>query len=263
MGRLAKAMTAITLLLGAVLAFGGGPDTPRVDRPAVPAVRVIEVATLQNGFSIRHDHREILANNTRLYLSPGNDSFVDVPTAQIAGFEQEVLPEPAPQPVAASLPPLQQVVDAASDRHQIDADLINSMIHAESSFNPRARSPKGAQGLMQLMPQTASRLGVSDPYNPEANVDGGTRYLRDLLENYDHDLVKALAAYNAGPGPVARYGGVPPYHETRAYVARVIREFNRKKLAARRSAQSAVAKPPAGSRIGASAVSFVPKATPQ
>ena len=126
---------------------------------------------------------------------------------------------------------LDQVVSAAGGKHLLDVDLINSVIKAESSFNPRAVSPKGARGLMQLMPKTASGLGVSNAFDPAANVDGGTRYLRWLLERYDFDLVKALAAYNAGPERVDRYRGVPPYYETKAYVARIIRDFNRKKLA--------------------------------
>ena len=122
------------------------------------------------------------------------------------------------------------MVTAASDKHQIDPDLITSVIHAESSFNPKARSPKGAQGLMQLMPETASRLGVADAFDPSANVEGGTKYLRELLLQYHGDMVKALAAYNAGPQRVQQYNGVPPYR-TRAYVAKVVKEFNRKKLA--------------------------------
>jgi soluble lytic murein transglycosylase-like protein len=90
---------------------------------------------------------------------------------------------------------------------------------------------------MQLMPQTASQLGVANPFDPKANVDGGTKYLRELIERYNFDLVKALAAYNAGPQRVEQYGGVPPYRETRAYVARIVRDFNKKKLAQQKLAQ--------------------------
>jgi soluble lytic murein transglycosylase-like protein len=133
---------------------------------------------------------------------------------------------------------LNQVVNAASGTYRLDPDLVNSVIRAESGFNVRAVSPKGAQGLMQLMPQTASQLGVQNPFDPQANVEGGTRYLRELLERYDFDLVKALAAYNAGPQRVEQYGGVPPYYETKAYVARIVRDFNRKKLAAKAAAQT-------------------------
>jgi soluble lytic murein transglycosylase-like protein len=128
------------------------------------------------------------------------------------------------------------VVNEASGRYRLDPDLVSSVIKAESGFNVRAVSPKGAQGLMQLMPDTASKLGVPDAFDPQANVEGGTRYLRELLERCNFDLVKALAAYNAGPLRVEQYGGVPPYHETRAYVARVVKDFNKKKKAQQRSA---------------------------
>jgi soluble lytic murein transglycosylase-like protein len=126
---------------------------------------------------------------------------------------------------------LNQVVNSASAAYHLDPDLVNSVIHAESGFNSHAISPKGARGLMQLMPSTASALGVNDAFDPEANVGGGSRYLRELLERYNFDLVKALAAYNAGPGRVEQYQGVPPFHETRAYVARIVHEYNRKKIA--------------------------------
>ncbi len=126
---------------------------------------------------------------------------------------------------------LNQVVNSASGRYRLDPDLVNSVIKAESGFNVRAVSPKGAQGLMQLMPGTASQLGVPNAFDPQANVEGGTKYLRELLERYNFDLVKALAAYNAGPQRVEQFGGVPPYYETRAYVARIVRDFNKKKAA--------------------------------
>lgn len=200
-----------------------------------------DVAILRNGFSIRHERRQIIGANTRLYLGSGNDSFVDVPTAEIDHFEQDLTPPPA-QPAAqgpvpttaqtAAPPPRISVADAvsgSSQRYHLDPDLVNSVIRAESNFNPRAVSPKGAQGLMQLMPQTSSVLGVHNAFDPETNVEAGTRYLRELLERYNFDLIKALAAYNAGPQRVEQFGGVPPYHETHAYVARIIRDFNKKK----------------------------------
>jgi soluble lytic murein transglycosylase-like protein len=131
------------------------------------------------------------------------------------------------------------MVNSASDVSNIDPDLINSVIHAESGFNPRAVSPKGARGLMQLMPKTATDLGVTNSFDANANVQGGTKYLRELLERYNYDMVKALAAYNAGPHRVDQYHGVPPYYETRAYVARIVRDFNKKKLADRKAAATA------------------------
>jgi soluble lytic murein transglycosylase-like protein len=133
-----------------------------------------------------------------------------------------------------TLPPaldLNQVVNSASAAYHLDPDLVNSVIHAESGFNSHAVSPKGAQGLMQLMPDTASKLGVANPFDPQSNVAGGSRYLRELLERYNFDLIKALAAYNAGTKRVEQYRGVPPYRETHDYVARIVREYNRKKIA--------------------------------
>lgn len=193
------------------------------------AAQAAELAILRNGFSIRHERRAVIQGVTRLYTSASN--YVDVPTEEIVGFEKDETPPPVPPSVSPANASLPQIVNHASDRHLIDADLITSVIHAESNANPRAVSPKGAQGLMQLMPRTASKLGVNDTFDPASNVDGGTRYLRELLERYNYDLIKALAAYNAGPQRVEKYRGVPPYRETHAYVARIIREFNRKKLA--------------------------------
>jgi len=190
-----------------------------------------DIAHLQNGFSIRHESREAMGTTTRLYLDSAAKSYIDVQTSDIATIEHESEPEPVPatQPTIS----VHDSVAAASVTSGLDPDLIDSVIRAESNFNPNAVSRKGARGLMQLMPQTASQLGVKDSFDPQANVDGGSRYLRDLLLQYDRDLAKALAAYNAGPGPVDRYHGVPPYRETYSYVARVIADFNRKKLAER------------------------------
>lgn len=112
-------------------------------------------------------------------------------------------------------------------------------MEAESAFNPTALSPKGAGGLMQLMPGTAAWLGVQDVLNPAANVEGGTKYLRQLLDRYHGDAVKALAAYNAGPQKVEQYGGIPPYRETHAFISRVIDAYNRKKLRQQESAPAA------------------------
>lgn len=206
------------------------------------AASAAEVAVLRNGFSIRHDSREVDGRVTRLHTGSG---YVEVPSDQIAAIEPDDAPAPAAAPPATpgSAADIHKLVGDASGRHRIDADLISSVIQAESGFNPRARSPKGAQGLMQLMPQTASQLGVGDAFDPGSNVDAGTRYLRELLGRYNGDMVKALAAYNAGPHRVEQYHGVPPYRETRAYVARIVHDFNRKKLAARTGDPAPAAKP--------------------
>jgi len=208
-----------------------------------------EVAVLKNGFTIQHDHRQVIGNITRLYVSTDGASYVDVPSANIDHYE--AAPDPPADTASAAKAPshpvlpsafparpqtdLNDVVNQASGRYRLDPDLVNSVIKAESGFNSRAVSPKGAQGLMQLMPGTASQLGVPNAFDPQANVEGGTKYLRELLERYNFDLVKALAAYNAGPQRVEQFGGIPPYYETRAYVARIVKDFNKKKIAQQRA----------------------------
>jgi len=208
--------------------------------------RGAELAILRNGNSIRHEHRQALGAVTRLYLSDSANGYIEIPTDQIERFEIDTAPpilpskaEPAfPSPVTGkpsaiplSREQLNQLVAGAGERHQLDPDFIISVIRAESGFHPFAVSKKGAQGLMQLMPGTASQLGVANVFDPNANVEAGTRYLRELLEKYNYDVAKALAAYNAGPKRVDQYHGIPPYSETQAYVARIIRDFNRQKLA--------------------------------
>jgi Transglycosylase SLT domain len=237
MNQRAKNRTANTFALCCVLA---------VILLASPATAA-DLAILSNGFSIRHDHRQIIGNTTRLFLSADDSSFIDEPTEEIAGYEKDLLPAPVdsqasiqvvisapakPAPVLA----LNDVVNSASANYHLDPDLVNSVIHAESGFNAHAVSPKGARGLMQLMPGTATQLGVNDAFDPQANVEGGSHYLRELLERYNFDLVKALAAYNAGPERVEQYQGVPPFRETRAYVARIVHEYNTKKIAQEKAA---------------------------
>jgi soluble lytic murein transglycosylase-like protein len=205
-----------------------------------------QMAILKNGFAIQHERHEVIGNVTRLYTSADGSSYVEVPTENIDHYE--AVPDAArfarnvKTPSSYSGFPgrpetdLTEVVNEASGRYRLDPDLVNSVIKAESGFNARAVSPKGAQGLMQLMPGTASELGVSNVFDPQANVEGGTRYLRELLERYNFDLRKALAAYNAGPQRVEQFGGIPPYYETRAYVARVVKDFNKKKIAQQKAA---------------------------
>jgi soluble lytic murein transglycosylase-like protein len=190
-------------------------------------------AVLKNGFAIRHEHRAVNGQTTRLFLTSGNDSFVDVLSANIDKFEA-LLPDPKPVVVpkpGIAKPDLKALVKDASAKTLIDEDFIHSVIRAESAAKARALSPKGARGLMQLMPATARELGVADAFDETQNVHGGTRYLKALLERYNGDAIKALAAYNAGASRVDKYKGVPPYRETRAYVAKIIRDFNARKLA--------------------------------
>lgn len=118
------------------------------------------------------------------------------------------------------------VIRSASDRYNVDPDLIRAVIKTESDFNINARSTKGAMGLMQLMPETARLHNVSDAYDPNENVEGGVRHLRMLLERYQGNLELSLAAYNAGAGAVEKHGGIPPYNETRDYVRKVLRFYD-------------------------------------
>jgi soluble lytic murein transglycosylase-like protein len=136
------------------------------------------------------------------------------------------MPSPATVPTKEEL---HEMLAHAGAAHRIDEDLLASVVRAESGGQVRAVSRTGAEGLMQLMPGTASAMGVDDAFKPEQNIAGGTAYLDALLTRYHDNVALALAAYNAGPGAVDKYHGVPPYRETREYVTRVIREFNRRK----------------------------------
>src|SRR2546426_3995826 len=144
-------------------------------------------------------------------------------------------------------PPFASLVDSIAERHEVDSDLVHSMIRVESNYNPLAVSSKGALGLMQLVPSTARRFGVSDSFNPVQNVEGGVRYIKYLLDHYKGDHRLALAAYNAGEGAVERYRGVPPFPETRDYVFRVRKALNETKDAKKQRSEDAVAKPADGS----------------
>lgn len=252
----------------AIQIWGGAAVIALLAMTALPCLAA-DSAVLRNGFSIRHQRRQVIGTITRLYVDGDESSFVDVPTEEIDHFEAvpeepaqhirfQALPQKVEHSTVEPSVDLNEVVRAASGTYRLDPDLVNSVIRAESGFNVRAVSPKGAQGLMQLMPRTASQLGVQNAFDPRANVEGGARYLRELLERYDFDLIKALAAYNAGPQRVEQYGGVPPYYETKAYVARIVRDFNKKKLAAKAASQSTAAKTKTTTTTGKSAGSPVP-----
>jgi soluble lytic murein transglycosylase-like protein len=204
-----------------------------------PAVHAAELVTLSNGYAMRCDHHAQVEGHVRLYMNAGEDNYIDVAVRDVAAYEQAPDPptsQAAAQPTAKSSAKLTaadlgEVLADAGAAHNLDVDLLASVIKAESDGNARAVSRAGAQGLMQLMPRTAAQLGVHDSFQPDENVRGGSAYLDALLTRYGNNLAFALAAYNAGPEAVDKYHGIPPYYETRVYVARVIHEFNRRVLA--------------------------------
>jgi soluble lytic murein transglycosylase-like protein len=189
-----------------------------------------EYALLANGARMHVDRHEVEGDHVRLYNSTG---YIEMPACNVTGFEvEETPPDPPPAPApppaaeAPTLPPRAptpaELADAAADKYGLPRILVRRVMAAESGFQANAISPKGAIGLMQLMPETARDLGI-DPYDPAQNVDAGVRLLRDLLDKYEGGLWRALAAYNAGPGAVAKYGWVPPYRETIDYINRIDR----------------------------------------
>lgn len=192
---------------------------------------------LANGFDMRCDHHAQAGSIVRLYMTRGEKSFIEMKAEDISSYEK--LPDPPPSvPTEPAAKPnleakltqadLHVMLAEAGERHNLDADLLASIVKAESNGNTHAVSRAGARGLMQLMPDTAAEQGVVDSFSPDENVRGGSAYLDDLLRRYHDNISLALAAYNAGPAAVDKYHGIPPYHETRAYVARVIHEFNRR-----------------------------------
>jgi soluble lytic murein transglycosylase-like protein len=210
------------------------------------SVRVAEHITLRNGFDLICDHRATATDGgkIRLYLDAAGTNFLEVNAADIVADETVTLPvEPQPSAPATAASPssatsrpsdhlsdedLRAMLTQAGAAYDIDPDLLASVVRQESGGHPHAVSRAGAQGLMQLMPGTAADEGVADSFAPGENIRGGTDYLNQMLNRYHNNLVLALAAYNAGPAAVDRWHGIPPYSETRAYVARVIHEYNRR-----------------------------------
>ena len=194
-----------------------------------------ELAVLANGFSLRVDRHEQQGREVVLYTAQGItrlpadqvlefEPIADVPTmapATAPSLKPELPPKPAATPI--------QLVERAAEKHGLPPEFVKLVARAESAFNPQAMSPKGAIGLMQLMPATAAALNV-DPHDAEQNAEAGARLLKDLLLQYQNQpdqLRRALAAYNAGPGAVAKYNGVPPYRETQLYVDKIVGQYKR------------------------------------
>lgn len=188
---------------------------------------------LQTGARIRAERSETVGDRVRLHTAGGS---IELPAAAVARFEPiaeipsgEVPKSEPPPPEPPKERSIDELVDELAERARLHPALVHSVISAESAYDEQAISHAGAIGLMQLMPETAAELSV-DPFQPDQNVRGGITYLRRMFERYrgrDDQLVLALAAYNAGPGAVDRYNGLPPYSETRAYVRRVLERFLR------------------------------------
>ena len=205
------ALGLLALMTAAAPAFGG------------------EYVLLSSGLKLRADRHEQSGSLIRLFYNGG---VTELPAKLVSGFEEEELVPP--EPAAAAIAPVvatqardpKTLVRDAAKRSGLPPEFVESVAQVESGFRPGAISPKGALGVMQLMPETARTLGA-DPRDTAQNIDAGTRLLRELLIKYDGDVVKALAAYNAGQGAVDKYQGLPPYNETRWYVKKVIDAYQK------------------------------------
>jgi soluble lytic murein transglycosylase-like protein len=191
---------------------------------AVPARAELAFFHSGQSLSIKEHHLD----GAMLVLTLRNGGQIICEPSTIARFAPDEVPYPEPEPAPPPTPieaastavPYGDIIDRVSAEQGVDAKLIRALIKVESAYQPRARSHKGAMGLMQLMPATAREYAAKDPYDPESNIQAGVRYLKTLLERLPRHL--ALAAYNAGEAAVARYHGIPPYPETRAYVSRIL-----------------------------------------
>lgn len=191
-----------------------------------PSARA-EYIVLRNGQRLNVTGYQLVGDTYKLQVPGG---VAEISAAEVVAIEPEEVftSPPAPAPTTA---PYSELIRGAAARYGVDAELIASVIAAESNFDPKAVSRRNARGLMQLLPETAKRLGVKNVFDPRENIEAGTRYLRDLLLRYQNNLALALAAYNAGPVRVRQYGRIPPYRETITYVRRIQKEYSRRKSA--------------------------------
>jgi len=180
---------------------------------------------LRSGARLNVTAYQLVGERYRIQINGGS---AEIAAADVIAIEPEEIFISAPRmPLIQA--PYGDMIQSAAKKYSVDADLIFSVIAAESNFNPRAISRRGARGLMQLLPATGTRFGVKDIFDPAQNIDAGTQYLRDLMARYQGDLVLTLAAYNAGPGAVERYGRVPPYNETISYVRAIRKTYAQRK----------------------------------
>jgi soluble lytic murein transglycosylase-like protein len=204
-----------------------------------------EYFVLRSGQRLHVSGYQLVDGKYRLQMEGG---FAEMPAEDVVAIEPEEVFVSAP-PVATAKTPFRDLIEAAASHYNVDAELIASVIAAESNFDPKAISRRNARGLMQLLPETASRLGVHNIFDPAENIDAGTHYLSDLLTHYKNDLALTLAAYNAGPLRVQQYGRVPPFAETQLYVHKV-----RTAYAKRKAALPVASRPPAAIPSGGSVI---------
>lgn len=181
-----------------------------------------DYVVLRSGARLNVTGYEILGDRYRLHVQGG---VAEVPVQDIVAIEPEEIFTPSTEPLSEKTP-FQKLIRDAAARYNLDPTLIHSVIAIESNFDPKAVSRKNARGLMQLMPRTAELMGVKDSFDPGQNIDGGAHYLSDMLKKYGNNVTLALAAYNAGPDSVDKYGRrVPPYLETMKYVQRIAKTY--------------------------------------
>lgn len=194
-----------------------------------PAPARADYAVLRSGLRLHITGYETEGSHVRLTVDGGT---VDVLATDLVNVEPEDHFAPLPPSPVTSAGPYANLIHAAAQKHGLDEDLIVRVIAMESNFNPRAVSRRQALGLMQLLPQTAAHYSVADIFDPAQNIDAGAHYLKDLLTRYRGDLTLALAAYNAGPEMVERYGGIPPFRETQNYVRQITSKIGHEKTSA-------------------------------
>ena len=187
-----------------------------------PAARA-DYAVLRSGLRLRIAGYERVGDSVRLAVTGGS---IEIAATELVAVEPEDVFEPLPPEPTAGVNPYSHLIRGAAQKHGVDEKLITHVIAVESNFDAKAVSRKHALGLMQLLPQTAARYSAANVFDPAQNIDAGTHYLKDLLEKYRGNLALALAAYNAGPEAVDRFGGIPPFSETQNYVKQITTRLN-------------------------------------
>ncbi len=209
-----------------------GTELPQAKNPIdtiYPTNRPVNAQTFENVLkSSTTDFGSLLLKPQSMKVN-ANIVRTENPTTTLNSAIQEMTKVQKPENIAPNVSAQQHqmlgMITQISQKHGVDDKLVKALIKQESGFNPRAKSKAGAMGLMQLMPATASSLGVKDPFNAVQNVEGGVKYLKSMLNKYNGNTILALAAYNAGPGAVDKYDGVPPYAETQNYVKNVLANY--------------------------------------